>query len=131
MREYERLRETTLVELAAIVIKCEILDNLECKDMLGIVDELVECRVNEMNLDDTKISYTEGVEAFTCEVFGNQIYVMKHSTIDNAIRYSVENIGEINVIYNNDIVVFGGASDGEAHLRFNGAQVMVSVGWEK
>jgi hypothetical protein len=124
MRETREYRETTLIELVTLVLKQEILERLESKDTIDLVDELAECRAREMVRQDRVVRYRSKVHAFTCEVAADKVYVVRHNSIDEAIRYALECIGNIQIVYDNNIVVFGGESDREIIWGLNNDDLM-------
>lgn len=118
-RETEEIKSITLLELTALVLKQYILEEIKQPDMIDIVDELASCRAEELVKSNKIIKYAKQVEAFTCEICCDRLYVIKHENIDNAIRYAVNNIGEISIVYNDDIVVIGGYQDNFVYWGYN------------
>ncbi len=108
-------REITLLELAALVIKQEIIESTiyskgDIESIREIVDDLALCRAEELIDNNKTYKYTFETEAFTCEICNDSLVVLKHSTLDKAVRYALENIGEIHIVFNGDIAVIGGNS---------------------
>lgn len=95
-----RIRETTLLELAEIIIRQQILEKLTDESMIFALEDLIKYRVQELGLGESTISYTDEENAFTCELSGTDFYVLKHDSLDKAIEYELENIGEIHIIHN-------------------------------
>lgn len=112
MKAHERQREISLLELAAMVIRRDIIESSDSKcDENGIVDELIECRARELVKHDRKLKYTHDVEAFTCEICQDTLVVLKHSNIDKAIRFALSHIANIHIVFNGMVAVVGGKSD--------------------
>lgn len=86
---------------------------LDCdiESVEDMADELARHRASELVQPGSKIRYYKNLEAFTCEITQNRVYLLRHSTIDKAMRYALENIGDITVIYNDEVIVFGGYVD--------------------
>lgn len=108
------ISEITLLELAAIVIKRDIIESTTKEqqiDIEGIIDELVDTRARELIRHNKKIRYTFEQEAFTCEICNNNLIVLKHSSVDKAIRFALSNIANIHIVFKDKIVVIGGKSN--------------------
>lgn len=127
-RETREIRETTLLELASMVLKQSIVENIIETDTIDIVEDLAKCRAFELVKSNKKIKYKPNIEAFTCEICCDRLYIIKHSSIDKALRYALSNIGEISIIYNNDIVVIGGYQNNEVYWGLNQDGKMYKIG---
>lgn len=114
-------RETSVLNLVATVLKqlvltdqIRTLSNEDCIDIESIQDiacEFASIRASELVKQNKVVNYHSDLEAFTCEISGNKVFILRHSNIDMALRYALENIGEISVIYNDEVIVFGGYVD--------------------
>lgn len=112
MREIRETNKTTLLKLAALVLRYDILERIN-EDMIELVDELVDIRVKEIVPEDKEIFYNRKIEAFTCEISGNSLYVLKHRTLYDAIKYATLNIVEATVVFEDKVVVIGGYQDND------------------
>lgn len=112
-RETDKTRETSLLEITTLVLKQQITEFLREPGMEDIIDDLAVIRASEIVRTDKNVKYAD-TEAFTCEISTDKIFITKHPSVDKAIRYALSNIGEISIVYQNNIVVFGGITDSEA-----------------
>ena len=114
-------RETSILNLVAttlrelvITSKLQELTSTEYVDiesLKGIATEYADILASEVVRQDKIVNYHSDLEAFTCKVSGNKVFILQHPNIDIAMRYAIENIGEISVIYNDKVIVFGGYID--------------------
>lgn len=117
-------RETTILELAALVIKHVILDEIRQADMMDIIDDLATYRATEIIRQNKRVTYKPNVEAFTCEIGADRLYIVRHKSVDAAIRYALSNIGNIQIVYKDDIVVIGGCKDNEVYWGVSNQEEM-------
>ena len=96
--------KTTLKRLAELVIRQHIIEALRVDTILEVIDELTEERVRDIISLDKTIEYRLNSEAFTCELTCNGLDVMKHDTLQDAVNYTLQNFGEIQIIFNESIV---------------------------
>lgn len=119
MNKTSEIKSTTLLELAAMVLKQNILTEIREVDMIDIVDDLASYRAAELVKSNKIVEYAKSIEAFTCEICCDRLYIIKHNSIDEAIRYAMNNIGEISIVYNDNVVVIGGYQDNFVYWGFN------------
>ncbi len=96
--------KTTLKRLAELVIRQHIIEALRVDTILEVIDELIEKRVQDLILIDKTIEYRLNSDAFTCELTCSGIDVIKHDSLQDAIDYTLNNLGEIQIVYNESIV---------------------------
>lgn len=94
----------TLKRLAELVIRQHIIEALRVDTILEVIDELIEKRVQDIIELDRTIEYRLNSEAFTCELTCSGIDVIKHNTLQDAVDYTLQNFGEIQIIFNDSIV---------------------------
>lgn len=117
------VRETktiTILDLARLVLEQSILDSNSDPDSIGLVSEIARCRAEEIVQDNKTIEYIADLEAFTCEVANTGVYVIKHNSLKDAIQYVMDNIGEISIVYNEQVVVLSGFSEGGVFWGYTG-----------
>lgn len=127
MKNTREIRETTLLELAALVLKQSITEGIKEKGMKEFVDDIACYRAKELVKRNVQVEYCKGVEAFTCEICSDRLYIIKHTDVNSAILYAVDNIGEISIVFNENIVVIGGIQDKEVIWGYNYGETVYKI----
>lgn len=116
-------RETSILNLVATTLRQLIMEDkirtmtaseeyFDLESIIDVANDMANIRALEIVKHDRVLNYHSDLEAFTCEISGSRAYILKHKDIDTALRYALENIGEISVIYNDKVIVFGGYIEG-------------------